>query len=183
MDTQVEDMILQVDRLFEDGEYAEGRQVLEDILEMEPDCGRAHNHIGWLYYYKLDNYRKAEYHYKLAIKFSPRFPAAWINYCNFLNYLGRFEELKKHAAIAMAVPGVSKAVMMNLLGQAHEAEGLYIQALDYYHEAYMKALNKTDYKLFLENFNRVKEKTSAYSRFKLFFAKTKAAAAQGQNTK
>ncbi len=177
MDTYVDDMILQVDRLFDDGEYAEGRKILEEILEMEPDCGRAHNHIGWLYYYKLDNYRKAEYHYKLALKFSPKYPATWINYGNFLNYLGRFQELQKHVDLAMTVPGVSKAVMLNLLGQANEAEGLHKQALNYYYEAYMKALNKNDYKLFLENFNRAKDKTSFWARLKLFFAKTKEAAA------
>lgn len=175
MDTYVEDLILQVDRHFEDGEYSEARKVLEEILEMEPDCGRAHNHLGWLYYYKLDSYRKAEYHYKLALKFSPKYPAGWINYGNFLNYLGRFEELKKHVAVAMEVPGVNRAVMLNLLGQAHEAEGLNKLALDYYYEASMIASNKTDYKQFQENFTRAKEKTTFWSRLKMFFVKSKAA--------
>ncbi len=150
METNVEDMILKVDQLFDDGEYAEGRNLLEEILEMEPDCGRAHNHVGWLHYYKLDNYKRAEYHYKLAIKFSPRYPAAWLNYAIFLAYLGRTDELKDLAERALKV-----------------------QALSYYNEAYMKATNKTDYKLFLENFTRAKSKTSFMAKVRLLFATAK----------
>lgn len=173
METNVEDMILKVDQLFDDGEYAEGRNLLEEILEMEPDCGRAHNHVGWLHYYKLDNYKRAEYHYKLAIKFSPRYPAAWLNYAIFLAYLGRTDELKDLAERALKVQGINRAAIHNQLGQVHEMQGRYEEALSYYNEAYMKATNKTDYKLFLENFTRAKSKTSFMAKVRLLFATAK----------
>lgn len=172
METYVEDMILQVDKLFDAGEYAEGRRVLEEILEMEPDCGRAHNLLGWLHYYKLDNFRKAEYHYKLALKFSPKYPAVWTNYVNLLNYMGRFDEMKECAFKALEIPGINKSVIYNQLGQAHEVNGWLEDGMKYYQEAYMKAVNKNDYKLFLENFTRTKSKASFMHKLKVLFYKT-----------
>src|SRR5262245_55146485 len=65
----VEEYFMQVDKLFADNEFVQGKKLLEEILEMEPAYGRAHNHLGWLYYAKLDNFEKAEYHYKSAKKF------------------------------------------------------------------------------------------------------------------
>jgi tetratricopeptide (TPR) repeat protein len=169
MDVLVEDMMLQADRLFDAGEYAEGRQVLEEILEMEPDYGRAHNHIGWLHYYKLDNFDKAEYHYKLAIKFSPKYPATWINFGYFLNYMGRFADIKMHAEKALKVQGVNKSIVYNQLGNAYEMNAFYKEALGYYSQANLKALNKNDFETAQENIKRVKSKTSFFSKLKLLF--------------
>lgn len=164
----IEEQFLQVDKLYDTGEFVEGKKLLEEILENEPGFGRAHNHLGWLYYAKLDDYEKAGYHLKLALKFSPAYPPGFVNYTYLLNYLNRHKELVEHVSQAMLVEGVNKSVIYNELGKSYEINGFYKEAASAYLEAKRFSLNKNEMEMIDENMTRVKNKSATFS--KKFFS-------------
>lgn len=165
----IEELFLKVDDFFSRGEFTDGKKLLEDILEHEPGYGRAHNHLGWLYYAKLDDYVKAEYHFKLAIKFAADYPAGYMNLTYLLNYLNRYDELVKHIETALNVGGTVKSVLYNELGKAHEMNGYYAEASKAYKAAIRFSLNKDEMASLNENLARVKNKVSLFERKFIFF--------------
>lgn len=165
----IEELFLKVDDFFARGEITEGKKLLEEILEQEPGYGRAHNHLGWVYYAKLDDYAKAEYHFKLAIKFADTYPAAYMNLTYLLNYLNRYTDLVAHVAIALKVEGTVKSVLYNELGKAHEINGNYTEAANAYKNAIRFSLNKEEMDALNENLSRVKNKVSLFERKFIFF--------------
>ncbi|MBI3520985.1 MAG: hypothetical protein HY062_16725 [Bacteroidetes bacterium] len=165
----IEELFLKVDDYFTKGEFAEGKKVLEEILEYEPGYGRAHNHMGWLYYAKLDDNAKAEYHYKLAIKFAADYPAPYMNLTYLLNFLNRYNELVDHVNIALAIEGTVKSVLYNELGKAHEINANYSEAAKAYKNAIRYSLNKDEMTMLNENLTRVKNKVNLFERKFIFF--------------
>lgn len=165
----VEERFLKVDDFYSKGEFAEGKKILEEILESEPGYGRAHNHLGWLYYAKFDDFEKAEYHYKLAIKFAADYPAPYLNLTYLLNYLNRYEEIKNHIEVALKVDGTVKSVLYNELGKAHEVNGNYAEASKAYKAAIRFSLNKDEMAALNANLLRVKDKVSLFERKFMFF--------------
>ena len=164
----IEEQFLLVDKLFGEGEFAQGKRLLEEILEQEPGFGRAHNHLGWLYYAKLDDYEKAAYHLKLAIKFSPGYPAGFLNYTYLLNYLNRHADLLVHAKEALKVEGVSKSVIYLEMGKSYEVNGFYKEAVKAYTEAKRYSLSNAELTQIEEGLERVNTKVARFS--KKFFS-------------
>lgn len=164
----IEEQFLLVDKLFGNQEFAEGKRLLEEILEQEPGFGKAHNHLGWLYYAKLDDYEKAAYHLQLAIKFAERYPAPYLNYMYLLNYLNRHRDLLKHAELALLTEGVSKSIIQNELGKSFEINGFYKEAIKAYLEAKRFSLDKNETQMIDENLERAKNKATLFS--KKFFS-------------
>jgi len=158
----VEEYFLKVDALFGEGDYAAGKQLLEEILQMEPDYGRAHNHLGWLYYAKFDDFKKAGYHMRLAMKFTPAYPAGWMNYCYLLNELNEAAELKTHALQALKVKGINRALVHNELGRSAEMNGELHSAIEHYREALRSAMHKHESEAFTENLSRVEKKIESF---------------------
>lgn len=154
----VEEYFLKVDQLLHNGEFPEAKDLLEEILSIEPDYGRAHNHLGWIYYAKFDDYIRAEYHLKLAIKYAPEYPNAWVNYVYLLNEINDTEQLLKVLPKAMKVEGINKATLFNELGRSSEMNGFYDEAIQNYGLAYKHCMGKDDLSTIKENINRVKGK-------------------------
>lgn len=169
--TWIEALFLEVDSLFSKSEFSEGRKLLEEILEAEPGYGKAHNHLGWLYYAKLDDYAKADYHFKLAIRFAPEYPAAYMNLSYLLNYLNRYDELVAHVDLALRVEGTTKSVLYNELGKSHEFNGNYAEANKAYKAAIRFSLNSEEMEGLNKNLLRVKSKMSFFERRLNFFEK------------
>ena len=106
--------------------------MLEKILEEAPDFGKAHNHMGWLFETKFKNLQRAEEHYRLALKFSSDYTAAYYNYCYLLSSLRKFDELEKLLERAIAVSGISYATIYNEYGLMREMQGLLDDAIHYF---------------------------------------------------
>jgi tetratricopeptide (TPR) repeat protein len=165
----VEEYFIRVNKLFESNYFAQGKRLLEEILEIEPAYGRAHNHLGWLYHVKLDNLVKAEFHLKLAKKFSPEYPASYINLSYILIVTNRFAEARNNAAEALVVPGISLPLIYNELGRIEELCGNYKSALNYYKEAVKLGMNKSAMDVYNANISRTRTKLKMYGkRFFLF---------------
>ena len=52
-----ENQFIKADSLISEGNIADGKEMLEEILSQYPDFGKAHNHLGWIYYNKLSRWR------------------------------------------------------------------------------------------------------------------------------
>ena len=128
----LEEKFLQADQLIGENKLSEAAKMLEDILSEAPDFGKAHNHLGWLFETKFKNYARAEEHYRLALKFSPDYSAAYYNYCYLLSALRKFEELEHLLQNAIRVSGISYATIYNEYGLMREMQGSLDDAIHYF---------------------------------------------------
>jgi Tfp pilus assembly protein PilF len=128
----LEEKFLTADKLISENKLSEAARLLEEILEEAPDYGKAHNHMGWLFETKFKNLLRAEEHYRLAIKFSPEYTAAYYNYSYLLSALRKYDELEKLLATAIKVSGINYATVYNEYGLLREAQGNLDDAIHYY---------------------------------------------------
>src|SRR6188474_1601647 len=68
---------MEATELLIDWKYAEAKKKLEEIVELEPGYGRAHFRLGWLYFFRLCDFERANYHLRLAMKLSPEFTLSY----------------------------------------------------------------------------------------------------------
>jgi tetratricopeptide (TPR) repeat protein len=109
MNTRTEELYLEGESAIKNGNILEAKQTYETILLDDPQCYYAHNSLGWIYKTQFDDYKKAENHYKAAIRFGPTYPHAYYNLIYLLTDLERFEELEHFLKGCLQVP-----VMTNL---------------------------------------------------------------------
>lgn len=166
----LENQFIKADALIGEGKVSEAKEMLEDILQDNPDFGKAHNHLGWIYATKLSNFDKGEYHYKLAIKFDPKYPASYLNYTYLLVDVGRFNEAKELINKALtSVDGADKASYYSELARIYEFEKEYVQAYQFYKKSSDMAFNPSYIDNMKTNMNRVKDKMSTFEKIKLMF--------------
>lgn len=130
----LDDKFFEADNLIKDGKIGEATALLNEIILEMPEYGRAHNHLGWIYETKFNDYAKAENHYKAALQFSPEYPAVYYNYSILLSTLHRHDDLKDLLEKADKVPGVNKATIQNEYGIMYEALGEYEIAIEHYNQ-------------------------------------------------
>jgi Tfp pilus assembly protein PilF len=128
----LEEKFLNADKLISENKLSDAAKLLEEILEEAPDYGKAHNHMGWLFETKFKNLARAEEHYRLALKFSPDYTAAYYNYCYLLSSLRKFDELEKVLEHAIRVSGISYATIYNEYGLLREMQGHLDDAIHYF---------------------------------------------------
>src|SRR5918993_4614699 len=128
----IEEKFLHADQLISENKLSEAAKMLEDVLAEAPDFGKAHNHMGWLFETKFKNLVRAEEHYRLALKFSPDYTAAYYNYCYLLSSLRKFDELEKVLEHAIRVSGISYATLYNEYGLLREMQGMLDDAIHYF---------------------------------------------------
>lgn len=160
---------LHADSLLERGEIAEAKQMLIGILEDEPDFGRAHNHLGWLYRVKLSNFERAEYHLRLAVKFAPDFPAGYLNYCHLLMETSEFEKLGELAEKALTVRGIFLPAVYHFLAVVAEKKGELQVAMKWLLKARESASDEGTVTHIKSEIRRVKSKMNAFGRIALLF--------------
>jgi Tfp pilus assembly protein PilF len=162
--TSAEDNLLVAEQHLYNGEIAEAKRALEDILDEEPDFGRAHNHLGWIYYQRLDNYQRAAYHFRLAVKFSPDYPGGHTNYVGLLIDTNQLEKAKAALGAAIQVKGIDKTRVLTEYGRYFELQKDYTKALEYYREAVESSLDMDEMDEIKANVKRVKRKLPFFRR-------------------
>ncbi len=129
---EIEEKFLNADQMIAEGKISQAAKILEGILEEAPDFGKAHNHMGWLHETKFKNFQRAEEHYRLALKFSPDYTAAYYNYCYLLSALRKFDDLENLLKKAVSVSGISYATLYNEYGLMREMQGDLNDAIHYF---------------------------------------------------
>lgn len=129
---RLDDKFFEADLLIKENRIGDALQLLTEIISESPDYGRAHNHLGWIYETKFNDYARAEKHYRAALEFSPEYVAVYYNYAILLSTMGRYDDLEQLLNNALKVPGINKATIYNEFGIMNEALGKYPEAIDFY---------------------------------------------------
>jgi len=136
-----EELFLRADAMFGQGNLHEAKQLLEEIIEVEPRYGRAYNHLGWLYTNEFQDPEQGEELYKLALKFSPGYPATYANFIYLLVGQGRLEEAEQVLELAKQIPGFDDVKQAFFKGLILEAGGWYKLAVKQYKLAAKRSLD------------------------------------------
>jgi len=165
----VEAMYLRAHQLTDAGEIIQAKTVLEELLTEEPGYGRAHNLLGWIYFVKFGDYKRASYHLRLAVKFDPDYTQGWQNYANLLLELNRINDLEECATKAIEIEGIDKALIYHRLACAKEIRNDYKLAIKYLKKSKEYGYNKewVDY-IKIEK-NRLKSKLNVFKRIAVMF--------------
>ena len=141
---ELEQYVLDAEKAFEQGHYLEGKALLESALAEEPTYGKAHNHLGWLYLGRLEDYELAERHLKLALKYGQQYSAPYIHMITLLFETKRLDEHEHLIEKAMKVPGVSRAFLYSEKAKAFEVKGKYTQAMKWYRRAIRWSMDEAE---------------------------------------
>jgi tetratricopeptide (TPR) repeat protein len=155
---ELEQYVLDAEKAFEQGHYLEGKAFLESALAEEPTYGKAHNHLGWLYLARLDDFEKAERHLRLALKYSQKYSAPYIHLISLLFELKRMEEHERMIAEAMKVPGMSMSFLYSEKGKAFEVKGKYTEAIKWYRKAIRWSMEESEINAIRNYMKRAKSK-------------------------
>jgi len=140
--TKLEEMLDQANLDIKDGMYEKASNTLEKIIDLDPNFGKAYNHLGYLYEVKFKEYEKGETLYKLCIEKSPMYPAVYYNYSILLSTLGKWSELEALLDKAINVPGITKSTILNEYAIMLEQQGKLDEAIAKYREAGLSTLDK-----------------------------------------
>lgn len=165
----VEAEFLYAQSLLDKEQYAEAKEALLAILEEEPDYGRAHNHLGWFYFYQMTDYKRAEYHLRLALKFAPDYSPAYIHYGHLLIDLNEWEKLKQHAEAALNVLGFDKSMAYRFMALSAEMTGDIRSAMGYLRRARLETSSDNIMVQLKSDLKRLRQKTNAFHRLFLMF--------------
>lgn len=150
--------VLDAEKAFERQEWLEGEDLLHEALEMEPVYAKAHNHLGWLYLYYMVDFKLAEMHLKLALKYAPQYHAPYMHMAQLLFDMGKWQELEQLLNKAMHIAGVQKSFIYNDMGRLYEVQGEYGKAIDNYKLAARHALDTQEVEGIHANIKRVRKK-------------------------
>lgn len=154
----LEQYVLDAEKAFEQELYLEGKGCLESALSEEPTYGVAHNHLGWLYLFQLNDFEKAERHLKLALKYSPKYSATYLHMIQLLFEAKRLDEHENLIAKAIYVPGVKKSFLYNERGRGYEVQGKYTLAIKWYRKAIRWSMEEYEISTIRENMSRARRK-------------------------
>ncbi len=155
---ECEEMFAQADLLIKEERIQAAIEVLFKIVQRNPQYGKAHNHLGWIYENKYKNSASAEECYKKAMKYAPEYAAAYLNYCYLLSNNQRFDELKEHLDITSNVPSIPKETVYLEYAIMYEMQQNPEAAIDYYVKAAMTTLSSDKLTSYKESINRCKTK-------------------------
>ena len=124
------------------GETPKGLQLFKEIINSDPFYARAHFQLGKIYFYEINDYQSAGYHFKTCIELEPSFPDIYYHYLNLVVFLNMNTKVKEVAAKALNTPGVDAADIHQLLGLFAEKNKNWADALNAYRTAFMEVTCK-----------------------------------------
>lgn len=136
----------------------EAKAVLNGILEENPNYGKAHNHLGWIYKTKEGNPEKAENHYKQAIEITPEYGATYLNYIYLLSEQRRYNELEQLLYNAENVADVSKSNLSREWAYFYEDTRQYEKAIEKYKDYALTLYDNSSIEKAKEGIVRCKQK-------------------------
>lgn len=166
----VENLFLEVGKAIDERDISGARELLEEILTIDPGYGRAHNHLGWIYETKFKNFEKARQHYHLAIKFCKGdYPVAYVNYGYLLIEFGHLAEAEKIIGEGLKVKGADLSTLHYQKGKIAEHRKNYMAAMLFYKQARQLCFNK-DFLLLLDSeIDRLKSKMGFWEKLRAKF--------------
>ncbi len=146
------------DQKIKDGKTTEALNMLIGLIEKFPEYGRAYNHIGFIYETKYREAKKAEEFYQKALKYSPEYPATYLNYALVLSTMEKFDALEVLLNQGLTIQGVNKDRLYNEFGIMRELQQRYEEAIDFFKKAIKSSLSENDIELYRKNIQRCRVK-------------------------
>ena len=154
----IEEKYLQAVEEVNYGESPKGLRLLKEIIDNDPLYARAHFQLGKIYYYELNDYQTAGYHFKTCMELEPSFPDNYFHYLDLVVFLSMEKHVHFIAAKALITPGVNSASVYNLLGLFFETNKNWNDALTAYKNAFIAVTDNDQRREIEEGINRVKAK-------------------------
>ena len=167
MSSREEDLFFEADELISENKIQEAKEILLELLAEYPDYGRAHNHLGWLYNVKFNNYPKAKQHYELALKFASDYHAVYSNYSYLLIDMNMFDEMIQFGNKVVKNKIADEATIYNKIAQAYELKGNLIEAFKHYKKAVSSCINNKFLEDLYASINRVRGKMTLLQKLKI----------------
>ncbi len=140
--TKLEELLNGANEDIKNGAFDEATNKLEKIIDMDPNFGKAYNHLGYLYEVKFKEFEKGETLYKLCLEKSPMYPPVYYNYSVLLSTLGKYDELGELLDTALNIPGITKSTIYNEYAIMYEQQGKLDQAIEFYKKCGLDTLDK-----------------------------------------
>ncbi len=156
--TKLEEMLHRANDDIKNGSYDEATNKLEKIIDIDPNFGKAYNHLGYLYEVKFKEYEKGETLYKLCLEKSPMYPSVYYNYSILLSTLGKWKELQELLDTALNIPGIVKSTIYNEYAIMYEQQGELDKAIEFYKKCALSTLDKNTLTRAKDSLDRCKMK-------------------------
>ena len=161
----IEEKYLQAVNELNYDETPKALHLLNAIVADEPFYTRAHFQLGKLYYYEINDYLAAGYHFKTCAELEPLFPDVYHYYLHLLVFLKMEKQVDLIGQKALAIPGVNAAYIYNLRGLFAERNKEWAKAKEAYRKAYIEATCKHEKVNIEESIERVKAKKQQSKKF------------------
>jgi tetratricopeptide (TPR) repeat protein len=154
----IEEKYLKAVEKLDYGRNSKALQLLKEIIENEPLHARAHFQLGKIYYYQMNDYQTAGFHFKTCMELEPSFPDNYFDYLNLVVFLNMGKLVDAIAEKALITAGVDAADIHELLGLFFEKNKNWAKALDAYQKAFIEAIDKEQRTGIEESLDRVRAK-------------------------
>jgi tetratricopeptide (TPR) repeat protein len=155
---ECETMFAQAHVLVTDKRSQEAVELLSKILQLNPQFGKAYNHLGYIYEKDYTDFSRAEEYYRKAMQYEPSYSPPYTHYARLLSTCKRFDELRAHLDMALTIPTVPDGEIYFEYALMYEMQQNPEAATDYYTKAAMLALDTKRVAYFQESINRCKTK-------------------------
>jgi len=127
--------------MMDDSEYLLAHNTLLSLLEDEPDFAKAHNLLGWLYMYHLNNELLAEKHFEWSVRFDPEYKPAYLHLVELYLRNENYQALEKLIEKATHVKGLSRAYLYLHKGLIEEMKLNFSTAIKNYKTALFHSMD------------------------------------------
>lgn len=163
INTWAEEYLTVIDTMWEEGNYKEGRAVLQKVFLEAPDYAKAHQYAAWYAQFQLRNRKAAAMHFEFALKFDPRYALTYVQYAELLIENKDERRLRALKREGLKYEEVDKAMLLNDYGRVLEVIGEYRAAASEYKEAIKYTMNYWTMNTIKSNLKRVRAKYHLFS--------------------
>lgn len=167
----VDSLFLEAGRAIEEQNLPSARNLLDDILMIDPGHYQAHNYLGWIYETKLKDFEKAKRHYELSINFSNgKFPIVFVNYAYLLIDYGFYEEATDIIDRGLKIQGADFSTLVYQKGKIAELLQDFPTAYRLYKMSMKLSLSKDFMRMLDNEVERVRTKMNSWQKLKIKLA-------------
>ena len=146
---------------------------LQYVIAADSEHTGAHFLMGKIYEEQLEDYKQAEFYYRMALYLDNGYLPAYYQYACMLINRNRIDEAMKIIDLGKKVPGADMARLTYLSGVLYEKYEMYSTAIDCYTDAKKWAMNTYFMDAMDGHIKRVKDKKSLDKKSKKKEAKSK----------
>jgi tetratricopeptide (TPR) repeat protein len=154
----MEEYLEEAKRLVHDEGHEPALKLLKKLLYDEPGYGRLHHTLGYIYFYHAEENKKAEQHFRLAIKFEPGFAEPYVDLGQMLYDDDRLDEAIAIYTLGLQAKRPNKTSLLSGAAKAYELKRKYRKAIRHYRAALGHSAELWNCLLLEESISRCKRK-------------------------